>query len=96
MYKAILFAAVANAFNELLLWPVSQNARTRAVALASYTEDNIITKNTVGFTCKDIWNDYTNLTKYYANDYLKVNRSVINVNCYFIVYFSLKSFYPHF
>ena len=37
-----------------------------------------------------------NLTKYYASDYFKVNRFVMNVNCYFIVYFSLKSFYPHF
>ena len=37
--------------------PVSQNARPRAVALASYIEDYKITKNTVGFTCKDIWND---------------------------------------
>ena len=36
---------------------VSQNARPRAVALASYKEDDKITKNTVGFTRKDIWND---------------------------------------
>ena len=28
-----------------------------AVALASYTEDDKITKNTVGFTRKDIWSD---------------------------------------
>ena len=33
--------------------PVSQNALPRAVALASYTDDKI-TKNTVGFTRKDI------------------------------------------
>ena len=35
--------------------PVSQSARPRAVALASYTKDDKITKNTVGFTHKDIW-----------------------------------------
>ena len=34
--------------------PVSQNARPCAVALASYTEEDKITKSTVGFTRKDI------------------------------------------
>ena len=29
-----------------------------------------VTKNTVGFTCKDFWNDWT---KYYARDYFEVN-----------------------
>ena len=38
--------------------PVLQNARPRAVALASYTEVDKIIKNTVGFTRKDIWNNY--------------------------------------
>ena len=37
--------------------PVSQNVRPRAVTLTSYTKDNKITKNTVSFTRKDIWND---------------------------------------
>ena len=27
---------------------------------------------------------------------MNVNCSVMNVNCYYIVYFSVKSFYPHF
>ena len=31
-----------------------------------------------------------------ASDCFKVNSSVMNVNCYYIVYFSIKSFYPHF
>ena len=35
-------------------------------------------------------------TKYYASDYFKVNRFIMNVNRYYIVYFSVKSFYPHF
>ena len=62
----------------------TKRARPHAVALASYTEDGKITKNTVGFTRKDIWNDFTNLTKYYASDYFKVNRSVMNLNCYLL------------
>ena len=37
--------------------PVSQNERPRAVALASYAEDDKITKNTIGFTGKNIRND---------------------------------------
>ena len=38
--------------------PVLQSARPHAVALASYTVVDKIIKNTVGFTRKDIWNDY--------------------------------------
>ena len=37
---------------------VLQNARQRVVTLASYTTVHKITENTVGFTRKDIWNDY--------------------------------------
>ena len=73
--------------------PVLQNTRPLAVVLASHIVVDKIIENTVGFTCKDIWND---LTKYYANEYFKVNRSVMNVNCYHIVYFSVKLIYPHF
>ena len=70
--------------------PVLQNDE---VALASYTDVINITKNTVGFTLKDILNYWI---MYYASDYFEVNRAVMNVNCYFIVHFSVKSFYPHF
>ena len=73
--------------------PVLQSAHPRAVALASYTVVDKIIKNTVGFTRKAIWNDYN---WYYASDCLKVSSSVMNVNCYNIVYFSMKSFHPHF
>ena len=73
--------------------PVLQSARPRAVVLASYTGVDKLIKSTVGFTRKDIWIDKT---KYYASDYFKVNRFVMNVNCYYNVYFSVKSFYPHF
>ena len=38
--------------------PVLQSMHPHAVALASYTVVNKIIKNTVGFTHKDIWNDY--------------------------------------
>ena len=37
--------------------PILQNARPRAIALASLTEVVKITYNTVGFTRKDIWKD---------------------------------------
>ena len=54
----------ANITNKLLHWSNSSlilpfyKARPRAVALASYTLVDKIIKNTVGFTSKDIWNDY--------------------------------------
>ena len=36
------------------------------------------------------------LIKYYASDCFELNSSLMNVNCFYIVYFSVKSFYPHF
>ena len=73
--------------------PVSQNACPRTVALASYTKS---LKPLLVSHARTFEMNKTNLTKYYASEYFKVNRSVMNVNCYFIVYFSLKTFYPHF
>ena len=52
-------------------------------------------KNTVGFARKDIIFEMTKPSIYMQMKYFKIDRSM-NVNCYCIVYFSVKSFYQHF
>ena len=58
-YSFIYFLICLRSFKNVQKWlefqwnsAVSQNTRLRAVALASYTEDDKITKNTVGFHTK--------------------------------------------
>ena len=68
--------------------PFLQSARPRAVALASYTVVDKIIKVLHARTFE--------MTIIIASDCFKLNSFVMNVNCYCIVYFREKSFYPHF
>ena len=78
---------------ELSNSPILQRVCPHVFALASYTGIDKILKNIVGLHAKAF---VVTKTKYYARDYFNINRSVMNVNCYYNVYFSVKSFYPHF
>ena len=74
--------------------PVSQNASPHAVAHASYTGVDKIAKTLMVLHAQTF--EMTKPSIINASDYFKVNTSVRNANCYYIVYFSVKSFISHF
>ena len=98
MYTYMLQKKKSNYFDDYpfqaLNSPISQNVCLHAVAHASYTGVDKITKTLLVLHAKTF--EMTKPSIINASDYFKVNRSVMNVNCYYIVYFSVKSFIPHF